>query len=80
MTPMPPSRGFENLSEGVRKQAGMPPDEGVREPIGSTQGCVTGLSAILRLIKLIVAESFPVAENEAPPATFPTSVSSRDKS
>jgi hypothetical protein len=87
MTPMPPSMGFENENENENGHqpyddwlgSCMPLGEGVRKP-SSTEACVAGSIAILRLINTIVAESFPVAENEAPPATFPTSVLSRDKS
>jgi hypothetical protein len=49
---------------------------------GSTEGCVEGASAILRLINTIVAESVTEpenAENEAKTATFAALVSERYK-
>jgi hypothetical protein len=63
--------------------AGTPPDdgawkdEGVREPTGSTEGCMAAANAILRLINTVVAESFPVAEIGDRSATIPPSVSER---
>jgi hypothetical protein len=46
---------------------------------GSTEGCVAGVSTILRLINTVVAESVSGAENKARTATFPHSVSQQNK-
>jgi hypothetical protein len=47
---------------------------------GSTEGCVAGVSTILRLINTVVAEAISIAENKARTATFAASVTERHKS